>query len=639
MSAAVAVIAATLIASTPGAVLAAEPTAIVESTRIVSGTTVNLNPEVAGDHRHLKVQVQIAGTAEPTPEVQVSMAQYGSRGGATVANPRISLEPLTLTLARTNGDLATYNATVSFADLQVAGARIRPGRSALLCIDTVTARSAGVDLPQSSAAQSAQGGTECITVVHRRGSTTPKNQLFTGILRDASMTKATGAARYLTFTTEQLAYFSDRPDRTAENIPFAVLAASSTWVDTFGQKAPVVEIAIDGTTRHVPVRMGVPEALGDDRYRAKIRFPTSSRLTAAAVSGKDLAFFASATPVNPPDPDTCRAQSEALAEGYVPGGSDFVGSLSSATVEAIPGEAHLLLRSSDPLFFTWYRGSGYGCDSQRTGSTDFAALANPSEWGALFGRINPNSALLWEDGSRTRVLEFEQDRPEYDQTTGTWTSVIRPFFGNSMPSQKSVDRFVKKFGSTLKVTSPYLFMDATGSVAVGGGLWNVDENFQIMYHVLDGETITFTFTLTNGFDGWMGLCFHEFMFPADCIITWMEGNQPFGWDSYNPGIPALPAFPAPLQDTDPILVLPDGSPYDNKDNLTNIMGTRMSETVSVSVQRALITEDIFDFQIYPDRLFNVIAAYSKDQIFLDEDGSPQPEHTAYGAARWELTLS
>lgn len=614
---------------------ASDKSAVVESVSIISGKVINLNPEAKGDHRDLRVRVNVQGLVDPSPSVTVRLTQYEARGGDKTTTPRISLKPIGLRLARVTGSRATYTGTVPFADLQVAGARISYGGRALLCIDSATAVSGDVELPESDRAIAEQGGSQCVRVVHRRGMTTEANALYAGELRNASITKARGSTRYLTFTAQSLSFFRDRPARTASSLPFSELAHKPTWRRTFEQPAPVVEIAIDGTTRHVPVRMGAPRALGDGRYRAKITFPTSSRLSARAVKGQDLAFFASATPVTNPDPATCVQQSEAIADGFVPPGSDFVSSLGETTITAVPGADHLLLKSSDPLYFNWYRGAGYGCDSQRTGAAEFAALGDIAQWSSMFGRINPNSALLWEDGQTSEILEFEQEKPKFDEASGLWVSVIRPFSGDEVPSEESVDRFIRTHGTSLTIASPYLFMDATGSTYYGGGTWYVDENFLIRYLVNpDEQTIDFTFTLSNGSDGWMGLCFNEFMFPADCIIAWMDDGVPSAWDAYNPGIPTLPVFPSPIQDTDPVLQIEPPNPLDNVDNLLSITDVSGSDpgSVSIEVSRKLVTEDIFDYQIY-EGWTNVVAAYNATQGFINEFNALQPGHTATGSSR------
>ncbi len=629
---------AALILSPLGAASAAdlglEPT--LASIRIVSGKTVNLNPDAPGDHRHLKVQATMVGSADPDPQVTVTMAQYRVRTGDKVSTPRVILNPLVLHLSRTSGDVSTYTGVVTFADLQVGGARIPYGRRAAVCIDSVVATTGSVVLPLSARAQNEVGGAQCVRLVQRKGAAQVTNALYTGFLTDVTVTKGPGSSRYLNFSADKLAFFNDRPVRTTRTLPFENFAGKSAWRKTFDMAAPLVELAVDETTRHVPVRMGAPKSVADSSYRAKIRFATSTRLKTADVNGRDVALFASSTPIVQPDQETCEQQSRALAEGHVPGGSDFVGSLSNATVTAVPGEAHLTLASTDPLFFNWYRGTGYGCQAHRTGATDFAGLADPAHWAALFGRINPNSAILWESGAGAQILEFEQEIPKYDQETDTWVSVIRPIFGKSVPSQRSVDRFIKKFGTSLEIGSSYLYMDATGSATYGGGVTVVDENFSIGYHVLDGETLTLQFTLVNGADGWMGVCFHEFMFPADCVIAWMDDGETYAWDAYNPGIPTLVNFPAPLQDTDPVLVIDPPNGLNNRDNLTGVVGTDSSGEIIVTMQRPMFTGDIFDFEFDSAGLINVIAAYSSTEVFTNADNAQQPMHTAAIGATWAL---
>ncbi|MFY9330495.1 MAG: hypothetical protein WAO41_02315, partial [Candidatus Nanopelagicales bacterium] len=333
---------AALIFSPLGAASAAdlglEP--VLDSIRIVSGKTVNLNPDAPGDHRHLKVQATVVGSADPDPQVTVTMAQYRVRTGDKISTPRVILDPLVLHLSRTSGDVSTYTGVVTFADLQVGGARIPYGRRADVCIDSVVATAGSVVLPLSARAQNEVGGAQCVRLVQRKGAAQVTNALYTGFLTDVTVTKGPGSSRYLNFSADKLALFNDRPVRTARNVHFDDLSGKSAWRRTFDTAAPLVELAVDGTTRHVPVRMGAPVSVGDGSYRAKIRFATSSRLMTADVAGRDVALFASSTPIVQPDQETCEQQSRALAEGHVPGGSDFVGSLSNATVTAVPGEAH-----------------------------------------------------------------------------------------------------------------------------------------------------------------------------------------------------------------------------------------------------------------------------------------------------------
>lgn len=168
-------------------------------------------------------------------------------------------------------------------------------------------------------------------------------------------------------------------------------------------------------------------------------------------------------------------------------------------------------------------------------------------------------------------------------------------------------------------------------------LWTIDENFQIEYQVdSQEETINIRFVLKNGARGWMGICFHQFMFPADCIIAWQDDNHvSHALDMYNPGIPTLAFFPAPAQDTNPTLIQPNNNgPFNNKDNLFNIMGTNENGILTISFKRKLITQDIFDFQIYPNRQFHVVAAYNRNLVWNAGYNEQQPTHTKIGADVW-----
>jgi hypothetical protein len=140
----------------------------------------------------------------------------------------------------------------------------------------------------------------------------------------------------------------------------------------------------------------------------------------------------------------------------------------------------------------------------------------------------------------------------------------------------------------------------------------------------------------NGADGWMGVCFHEFMYPADCVITWMEDGETFAWDAYNPGIPTLVNFPAPLQDTDPLIVIDPPNGLNNRDNLTDVVGTDSHGEISVTMQRPMFTGDIFDFEFESAGPIDVIAAYSSSEVFTNAYDAEQPMHTAAIGAAWVL---
>lgn len=170
----------------------------------------------------------------------------------------------------------------------------------------------------------------------------------------------------------------------------------------------------------------------------------------------------------------------------------------------------------------------------------------------------------------------------------------------------------------------------------GGGLRVIDDNFEIQYEVnTDDAAIEITFRLSNGHSGWMGLTFGEFMFPGDSIIVWMdESGIPQVWDAYNPGIPTLPTFPAPLEDINPVLVLPNGNPFDNVENVEVVSSSQVDGVTTITVRRALITQDIFDFQIYPNQTYHVVAAYNTTLPWNPSLDAQQPDHTSYGSMMW-----
>lgn len=171
-------------------------------------------------------------------------------------------------------------------------------------------------------------------------------------------------------------------------------------------------------------------------------------------------------------------------------------------------------------------------------------------------------------------------------------------------------------------------------------LWVIDDNFSIEYTVnTKTQELNLTFKLQNEVNGWMGLCFHEFMFPSDCIVAWMGPEKNFhALDTYNPGIPTLSSFPSPIQDTNPVIKLNGGSQFNNKNNLTDVFGTYNNGIIVISLKRKLITEDIFDFQIYPGRQFHVVAAYS-DSPWTPIYNAQQASHISYDAMTWYIEPS
>ena len=168
--------------------------------------------------------------------------------------------------------------------------------------------------------------------------------------------------------------------------------------------------------------------------------------------------------------------------------------------------------------------------------------------------------------------------------------------------------------------------------------WMLNDQATILYSV-EEERLVLTFMMRNPADaGWMGLTFNEFMFPGDSIVVSWDGSgaqSAFALDSYNPGIPTLPNFPAPLQDTNPRLKL-TGDPLDNRDNVTLTGASDTNGTLVITVERDLQTGDIFDFQMTDDDRFNVVAAYGLGQTWNRSYDAQQPGHTFYAADIWEL---
>lgn len=157
------------------------------------------------------------------------------------------------------------------------------------------------------------------------------------------------------------------------------------------------------------------------------------------------------------------------------------------------------------------------------------------------------------------------------------------------------------------------------------GLFMVDENYQLAYQVRE-ENIRFTFSLSNNLDGWMGIAFHEFLFPADWIIVWWDSTtqQTIAWDAYNPGIPTLEFFPAPNPDNNPLFVEPGSAPTDNQDNISSVTGTQIGGVITIGLERPLVTEDIFDIQLQDNEAYKILLMYNGQETFAPEYDAPQP---------------
>ncbi|MCF6767163.1 DOMON domain-containing protein [Thiotrichales bacterium 19S11-10] len=168
-------------------------------------------------------------------------------------------------------------------------------------------------------------------------------------------------------------------------------------------------------------------------------------------------------------------------------------------------------------------------------------------------------------------------------------------------------------------------------------LWQIDENFEINYQT-QNEKLAIDFTLKNNKTGWMAVCFHEFMFPADCIIAWVDQQtkQPVVWDAYNPGIPTMSMFPSPIQDIDPLIKIEGGSPLDNKANVKITGFTNTNGTIQIKCERDLETGDIFDLQFTPGVEYHVVAAYNEKEGFNNEFQALQPMHSKVGSQLWMI---
>ena len=166
-------------------------------------------------------------------------------------------------------------------------------------------------------------------------------------------------------------------------------------------------------------------------------------------------------------------------------------------------------------------------------------------------------------------------------------------------------------------------------------LWRMDDNFSIEYTVTSNK-IRFTFQLQNNKNGWMSVAFHEFEFPADTIVAWYdtETNTPRCLDYYNPGIPTIANFPSPMQDTNPIMKIEGGNPSNNINNVQLVEATNENGIVSITCERNLVTNDIFDAQFRRGMQLNVYGAYNDSLGFNDTYNWQQPFRTAFGTTRW-----
>ncbi|MCB0917757.1 MAG: hypothetical protein KDC39_04220 [Actinobacteria bacterium] len=608
-----------------------------------------------GRQKPLRVRAVVPGKTSGVV-VSVRLAQYDSSGGSRTADPAVELDPVTLSARASMRGV--FTGKIAGSVLAAAASRVPMGQAALVCVRDVAVSSEG-GKPQYEKPLTGAGRT-CVRLARRLHTGEGPNALVSGTLQRVRLHKTGARSGTLTYTADGFSFVQDRPDRVAGSVRVRDLLSRKQWSKTFMTAVPTLEAAIEGRTELTTLRLGRPVAVGHGRYQSKVTFPAGKTWTAGKVAGRDVAIFANATkkalrpsdcPTEPrvlesppltdvaqefldkyhvvlPEPRQPDPPLTDAVGGRLPSSSDFIGALGRTTITAKPGKDYLLLKSRRPEFFNWFLSRGGACDIGYTGPADFREVSTAEQWLRLFGAFNPNSSLMWHEGDTTRTLHFEQSRPRYNKRTGRWTSRIRPLGpSGEMPSTDSVRAYARDHGRTTQLESPWLFLDSTSA----GTLATIDENFSIQQTV-DDEYIYFKFILQNGRKGWMGLGFHSFMFPADNIIAWLDAQGiPHVWDAYNPGIPTLSFFPSPSPDINPIFITDPNNPYNNKDNILNVQGSNNEELgiITISFQRKLITEDVFDFQLQWNTQFNVNAAYNEDLTFTDIMDANQPSHTKF----------
>lgn len=161
--------------------------------------------------------------------------------------------------------------------------------------------------------------------------------------------------------------------------------------------------------------------------------------------------------------------------------------------------------------------------------------------------------------------------------------------------------------------------------------WTLNTDFSIDYSV-SGDKLVLGFTLNNGKSGWMGLCFNQFMYPADCIICQYNNNRGECFDSYNPGVTGVPFYPAPIVDTYSSSTAFSFNVAGNhgKDNLEGVSGTNANNQIKISLSRKLNTLDKYDKEIICGNKYHIIAAYHNTQTWNSVAASAQTKHTFTG---------
>lgn len=167
-----------------------------------------------------------------------------------------------------------------------------------------------------------------------------------------------------------------------------------------------------------------------------------------------------------------------------------------------------------------------------------------------------------------------------------------------------------------------------------------DDNLQIGYAV-DSTTLELVLTMqVRGVTrGWAGLSFHSFMFPADTLLVSFDPTRGMTYfDGYNPGIPTLTFFPAPVPDDAPVLILEPPNPNNNQENWTGVESQVVDGVTTVELRRKLVTGDIFDIALATGRQYPVCWAYNLSESFDTQDFyAQQPSHQAFGCDVLALT--
>ncbi len=166
--------------------------------------------------------------------------------------------------------------------------------------------------------------------------------------------------------------------------------------------------------------------------------------------------------------------------------------------------------------------------------------------------------------------------------------------------------------------------------------FTIDSNYKIEYSV-SGNSLYLDFILTNGCTGYMSLSFHEYPYPSDTIVVWWEESlqNAIVWDAYNPGIPSISAFPSPMRDDDPIIKI-QGNSKDNRLNVQLISASKTGSEIRISVERPMVTGDIFDYQLYDDRNFYVMGSYNCHNGYINQFNMTQPMPSYQKVEIWKL---